>query len=251
MLVFVYVRPRVPSSPPHRHNELVADSRQIAKKYMSKWFWIDLPASVPLDAFIPNAAAVVVNVSFSNATNSGGPGVGRLLKSTRLMKMIRLLRLARIGGKHKSSMFGQFVGYGKIMRLLLYFVMTAHLYGCFYYFIADLDESPDSMLIARKIHSDQFNGHWGQAYFHILYLTLLMFIGDGVDPQSMSETILATFGIVFGAGMTAILFGQMALLVTTFNRARTGYVQRGDLAVVWRRREGGREETSNWIVFIA
>ena len=62
----------------------------------------------------------------------------RLVSTAALLKMTRLLRLARLGGKYHKSMIGGFTGYGKMLRFQFLFVAIAHVFGCFYYFIASI-----------------------------------------------------------------------------------------------------------------
>lgn len=58
---------------------LITDKKEIAKSYLSKWFWVDLPAIIPWEMF------------FSSASSDANTQ-----KYIKLLKCIRLLRIFHI-----------------------------------------------------------------------------------------------------------------------------------------------------------
>ena len=234
-----------------KQSELVTDWRLIARNYLSRWFWIDLPASIPLDLIFSLFSGSGVSCGGGGGGRGGGgeqtQDATRLIRTASLLKMTRLLRLARIGGKYKSMVVGDFVGYTRLLKYVLFFFAIAHVYGCFYYFASSWQaaENPGlaNTLVQQGISKEQLayrieggggGGGGGEeigysvmrAYGYLIYMTLLMFIGDGVGPISDVEVALAIIGLMVGAFVTAMLFAQTALLVSTFHRARTAYLHR-------------------------
>ena len=58
----------------------------IAKRYLQGWFWIDFPASIPVELIL---------LMLSDA---GANGDVKMLKVLRGLRLVRLLRLLKVGG---------------------------------------------------------------------------------------------------------------------------------------------------------
>ncbi|QDZ22490.1 potassium voltage-gated channel protein [Chloropicon primus] len=92
----------------------VVDLKEIRKKYMSRWFWIDLVAIFPFEVLII-ASGKNLNVSVFN-----------------LFKAPRLLRLGKLAKK-----LDQLAGANafRIFKLLLVFTLFAHWVACVWFFV--------------------------------------------------------------------------------------------------------------------
>merc|ERR1719198_86268 len=99
----------------------------ISKKYMGSWFIIDLLSTIPLDSMV---------MSFRSGSG------GKELRSFKLIRTVRLLKLARIF-KLKNMDFDHEMMQANIVvvrigKLLLSLCFIAHLFGCFWsYFSLD------------------------------------------------------------------------------------------------------------------
>ncbi|WZN64521.1 potassium voltage-gated channel protein [Chloropicon roscoffensis] len=92
----------------------VVDLKEIRKKYMSRWFWIDMVAIFPFEVLII-ASGKNLNVSVFN-----------------LFKAPRLLRLGKLAKK-----LDEFAGANgfRIFKLLLVFTLFAHWVACVWFFV--------------------------------------------------------------------------------------------------------------------
>ena len=63
--------------------EFIEDRKEIAKKYLKFWFWIDLMVTLPYDVIVSRVDSDVSNIAY-------------LAKFIRIMKIVRLIRLLKL-----------------------------------------------------------------------------------------------------------------------------------------------------------
>ena len=71
------------------NNLYICDKRQIAKAYLSNWFWIDLISILPIEKMV-SASSSGYTSTFQLAK------VGRLSKISKFIRMIKILRMAKM-----------------------------------------------------------------------------------------------------------------------------------------------------------
>lgn len=64
---------------------IIEDRCQIAKNYLSVWFWVDLVAIVPFSWFVQSKGEAANLVRFAR--------IGRITKILKLLKLLRLMKL--------------------------------------------------------------------------------------------------------------------------------------------------------------
>ena len=153
--------------------------------------------------------------------------LGRLLKNIRLLRVGRLLNF--IVGQHSANKIQmQFANYSAIAWLFLFFLVVAHLTGCYFYFICDYDVSvspPDTWIWSQGIHRFQDPTLW-EMYVTSLYNAMLALLGDRLDTRRTIEKSMCIPIILIGAVLNATLFGQMALLISNINRSKNRFTER-------------------------
>ncbi len=117
--------------------EIETDRKKIALLYLKNWFMVDLLASVPFDLLLymfgdseEQSAHVVLLAKF-----------GRLYKTTKLLRLIKLLKLAKDRDK-MTAVLTENVKIEKGLERLLLFVLAlalvGHLVACIWVFQAKM-----------------------------------------------------------------------------------------------------------------
>uniref|UniRef100_A0A9J8BEG5 Potassium voltage-gated channel, subfamily H (eag-related), member 5a n=1 Tax=Cyprinus carpio carpio TaxID=630221 RepID=A0A9J8BEG5_CYPCA len=227
--------------------EVISDPKLIRMNYLKTWFVIDLLSCLPYDiinAFenvdedpiadpsavghLPAAAHSQRNTT--RAEDSMLPGLSSLFSS---LKVVRLLRLGRVARK-----LDHYLEYGAAVLVLLVcvFGLVAHWLACIWYSIGDyeiIDEGTNNLKreswlyqLAISIgtpyrYNASGSGHWeGGPSKHTLYISSLYFtmtslttIGFGnIAPTTDGEKIFSVAMMMVGSLLYATIFGNVTTI---------------------------------------
>ena len=112
----------------------VTDRCLIAKRYLSGWFWIDGPSSIPVE---------LIELSLGSALNDESAAHLRVLRVLRLFRLIRLLRLLKIDQyiSKIEEMWDVDLRALQLITLVAKLLFVAHLLGCFWFYVITALES--------------------------------------------------------------------------------------------------------------
>eukprot|EP00736_Rhodelphis_marinus_P006066 Rmarinus@m.21456 len=184
------------------HGVLVMSPKYIAWNYLRGWFWVDLIASVPLDAII----------------SSSSYSYNKLLRLLRGFKLMRMLRMSRIFERIESyTMVDPSIV--RLVKLLLALGFLWHWIGCFYWFIATIEGfhefDYDSWSPNVDFEDASFASMYGQAFFWAVMVTTG--IGRDISPVTNLQTFFTIAAIVLGVMMYAFIIGSASSALSSID----------------------------------
>ena len=190
--------------------ELEVGAEKIAMNYASGWFAIDAASCFP-----GNYIAL--------ALKSDEPGVVHMLGATRMLKLLRLARFARLMKKYEVE-FSVFMQRIKAGKLLIYMLMLGHWLCCMWFAFGSLssealDQDGQEVLgwVARTWGRDDslstatvMDYYQKSFYWAIMTMTTVGY-GD-VVPQTGWETMVAIIGMILGGFVFGLIVSNLGEL---------------------------------------
>ena len=175
----------------------------IAKRYLTSWFLIDVVSTVPFDDITVNSMS-----SVSDKKSLIFIRTVRILRMVKLLKLFRVLRLKKLLELLEDMYISPAIV--SIISLVIQIVFLAHLICCFWYYLAIIEpDNGNNWLV--KTHLDE--AAKGEAYVASIYfvITTMVSVGYGdFRAYNTSERFYGCFVILFGA----IMFGAIITKVT-------------------------------------
>mmetsp|Transcript_16274 Transcript_16274/g.55407 ORF Transcript_16274/g.55407 Transcript_16274/m.55407 type:complete len:937 (-) Transcript_16274:8826-11636(-) len=196
--------------------KLVEDQYKIASAYLRGWFALDLIASLPLDWWLGS---------------SKGLGYLALIKCMRLLRLGRLMR--KLDQLHSANAF-------RAVKMVLVFIMFAHWGACMWYLIGYVEfkraqDNQDGghvswLLVAYEQDGLEPGRDTEALYKHAYFWAMSMMTPGygGYPPEGEAEVIYATAMELLGAILSAVIFGNVAVLISSFDAAYARYRERMD-----------------------
>ena len=184
---------------------------QIAARYLSGWFWIDAPSSVPvelLDSIMEG--------------EQGNLGLLRFLRMFRLLRLLRLLKIAEYVADIEEQYDINLTSL-RIVQMLIKLIYLAHVLACFWFYIADiagLDEDIPTWVSAYD-HGSGIRAPPEVQYLYSLYwaLTTLTTVGYGdILAQNNWERGYAIGALLIGALIFGYMLSSIGSLVSAMDR---------------------------------
>ena len=183
----------------------------IARNYLLGKLWIDVITCVPselMDLFYEKKSKDVSNRDLIMFI-----GILKLYRISRLNRIITSLRL-------KSN-----VKLGlRILQLLLFLILYIHLVACSWWVIAMYDQrwTPFSGTLV-------FTESTSKRYWMCFYSAVKLMAGGELNPNTNLQSAFASIMLLFGAFVTAALFGSMAVLMSNLNMRQTKFQETQNL----------------------
>jgi CRP-like cAMP-binding protein len=190
-------------------NSLVTSRKLIARNYVNKWFIVDFVSAIPrygIQYLITGSLAKSVPAVTHSET---ALMVMRVLRVTLVERTILLTRVVRIS-KHmvawlRYSRYSHLLGIAQLMWLVL---LIAHYMACLWHVIS-VDHG-----LARQVP---------EKYIADYYYAVSLIQGQGNFIGTRDENLYSTVAILVGSVVLAIVFGNVAMLVSNFNASSTNY----------------------------
>jgi hypothetical protein len=101
--------------------------------------------------------------------------------------------------------------------------MYVHINGCIWWILVRDDETwistTDSLSVATNIYEETI---W-KKYFLSFYTSVFFIAGIEINPNTTFLYFFCAYMIIFGALITAVLFGEMAVVMDNLNRKSTEF----------------------------
>eukprot|EP01044_Picomonas_judraskeda_P001146 COSAG03_NODE_63_length_15223_cov_32.095940_5_plen_939_part_00 len=112
-----------------RHGQLVIDQKKIAVKYLTSWFPIDVVSCLPV---------MYIEMLIYGAEGRARPDL-IALKTFRLLRMAKLLRLARIKAllARLENRYKALAQCERVVKICFFILLSAHFVACIWYFVGD------------------------------------------------------------------------------------------------------------------
>ena len=201
------------------NGELEWDVKEIRRNYLRGWFPIDLFACIPLDFVLQ----LLLIITGNSVDASGGGDALQIKLLLRLLKLPRLLRMGRI---FKYLERFKYAGVWRITRLLLVYVTVGHWFGCIFIFLCASELGQITYFTAFETSS------FGEVYIHALRTTMLMMIGEGIDVVTELEEWYAMIMLVLGNVLSAVIIGNISLVLASRNVQASKYQAKIDSIAV-------------------
>ena len=114
-------------------NELITDKKEIARRYVSGWFWVDVIVTMPWDqmtqVWVPSIKQLASVVKFV-----------RLMKIIRLIRLVKLLKLIKDRKKmiHMRTYLKVSNGIERLIISIFSFMLLCHVVACIWILQAKL-----------------------------------------------------------------------------------------------------------------
>lgn len=179
---------------------VITEPKEIARRYMRKWFWLDLLATFPWDVIFR-------------------PLLGEDSGALAVLRLLRLTRTARLFASTKFSIHYS-RAYVRLLTMVLYTLCLSHWLGCLWYFLSKEegfrteDESLDDPngFKATLEFSEKSLGH---RYLLALHWGLwsLFGLGSELRPSTTFQALLAIGVIISGVYTLAVIIGTIELVL--------------------------------------
>jgi CRP-like cAMP-binding protein len=191
----------------NKNGDEVTDLKQISRNYLRFQFWIDFISCFPIDNFLrrygPQSNAILV-LNLSD-----------LVRLIRILRLGRIIRYMRARDEAKALM--------KLGQVTLYLLIWIHLTACIWWALArqngDWIPVPDFVTMTTTVFEDDLFTRYFTAFYHANWLLK----GKEVGPKDTLMAFFASVLIIAGSLITAILFGEMAVLMSNLNRRQTQF----------------------------
>ncbi|KAJ0392866.1 hypothetical protein P43SY_001503 [Pythium insidiosum] len=197
-----------------RNGEIVADRLRIRAHYLRSWFLPDLVSSTPL----------------SIAMHAGSPHKSSTLRLLYLIfdlffrgiRVFHVTQLAKLHWKHRGGRTSQnllawvlYSRYSHLLRIawiILVVLVIAHYIACGWRLL-----HPTGELVSTSTAS-LFDD-----YVESFYDSLQLLQGQGIEATTSAQNVFASFAVLIGSILLAVMFGHVAILVSNFNANTTSY----------------------------
>ncbi|CAK0850331.1 unnamed protein product [Prorocentrum cordatum] len=199
--------------------------KEIAKRYLTRLFIINLVACLPADAFAPLAYFLSTDGGDGCATSgesNQAVRLARLQRATRLARLARLTRLVKIlSFMQKDNNILRFRGL-RMCNWIFFLFWVVHLMACGWYLCASLHNDHSQTWVARRmIDAD---GEYSLVlaepevqYTHSFYFVLTVFttVGFGdMSAMTTGEIGYVSFTMIIGLVVNSIVIGEVINLVS-------------------------------------
>ena len=195
---------------------LIADRKRILRRYAKTWLFIDLLSSFPYSWTLQTP----MTPTQSGGNNMRAPALIKAVKLSRIFRTLRLMRVTKIR-QHFAVLEQKLSNKLSILVTTLYLclLMTtiAHWAACGFYYIAQLNDSPDNWLATFNLQ----NTSEKEKYVTALYwaVTTLTTTGYGdIVPSTTSERIYGSLIMVLSAGVFSYLIGKIGTVISRIER---------------------------------
>eukprot|EP00322_Chrysochromulina_rotalis_P013335 CAMPEP_0115831730 /NCGR_PEP_ID=MMETSP0287-20121206/2291_1 /TAXON_ID=412157 /ORGANISM="Chrysochromulina rotalis, Strain UIO044" /LENGTH=728 /DNA_ID=CAMNT_0003285089 /DNA_START=1 /DNA_END=2187 /DNA_ORIENTATION=- len=202
----------------------------ITQKYLSGWFWVDGPSSIPVELLELFAGG------------SGGSNLA-MVRMLRLFRLIRLLKLFKV--EEYIKRLEEITDVNINMRMLhlvtlvvkMFFV--AHLLGCGWFYMTWVPDEEGVNWLTNH-NADDLGKQVSYQYLVSIYwaLTTLTTVGYGdIIPISSSEVAYATVALLFSALVFSYIVGEIGSTISSFDRQASAVEEKMDALkeyVAWR-----------------
>ncbi|KAJ0394868.1 hypothetical protein ATCC90586_001258 [Pythium insidiosum] len=212
-----------------RNGEIVADRVRIRAHYLRSWFLPDLVSSTPLSIAMHTDSAhksstlrllyLIFDLFFRGI---------RVFHVTQLAKLHWKHRggrtsqnlLAWLHWKHRGGRTSQnllawvlYSRYSHLLRIawiILIVLVIAHYIACGWRLL----HPPGVLPSSTSLFED---------YVESFYDSLQLLQGQGIEATTSAQNVFASFAVLIGSILLAVMFGHVAILVSNFNANTTSY----------------------------
>ncbi|DAZ97282.1 TPA: hypothetical protein N0F65_009815 [Lagenidium giganteum] len=195
-------------------NTLVISHKKIAKRYLRGWFLIDGISSLPVHlvqycSTRSHAQTGDVSILFDQLSR-----IPRLIHLRLVLNAVLFSRVLRVGKDVLAwlvySRYSHLLGIAQLLWLVL---MTSHYIACFWHVVAGPVGASDSDSKYSMLDK----------YVADFYYAICLIQGQGNSGGTLAQNAFSTMAVLVGSVILAIVFGNVAMLVSNFNANETNY----------------------------
>jgi len=212
----------------------IKDRWIIARKYIKGWFVIDVVASIPFDLIIVGAFG-----SEEATSNTSGTAILGLFKAMRLPRLLRLLKILRVLRFSKFMQlhpellwwlqYSKHANYFRVIKMILIISVVLHYLACMLYATASNEnwmgmEYCDWQRTRRDyVTTACSDASYTSRYIAAYYYAMVLNQGEDIGAGTPNEKIYATFSVLGGSILLAIVFGHIGILISNLSASSTAY----------------------------
>ncbi|OQV23764.1 Potassium/sodium hyperpolarization-activated cyclic nucleotide-gated channel 4 [Hypsibius exemplaris] len=210
---------------PENSADVVLDPKEIARRYVRSWFFVDLISSIPFDYVV-----LVISIWDDDFAKSQIVHAGRALRILRmakllsLIKLLRLSRLVRYVSQFEEIYFLNIAGvFMRIFNFMCLMMLMAHWSGCIQFLVPMLQGFPrDSWVVINELEHAPWFEQYTWSFFKAISHQLSIGYGR-YPPQSISDAWLTVLSMLTGAFTYALFIGHASNLIHSLDASRRQY----------------------------
>jgi CRP-like cAMP-binding protein len=194
---------------------LVVDWKVIGKKYVKSWLVLDMLGCLPIS---------YISFPGTDSETSSGDNYNRLIRLLRVPRMYRLLRVFRLMKLTRTFKANSLVrklintlkmnnGIVRLLRFAVTIMILVHVTGCFWFFLAKLDDFGPDTWVTRYGYSNKPNI---ELYILAVYyvFTTLTTVGYGdITARTLNEQVFAIVLMGFGVGFYSYTISNLSTIM--------------------------------------